>query len=85
MNVLEIETLFRLMNQFGVTEFKSGELEVKLPSPKKTLAQKLSTISVEEVKAIQKQDEQTVKATILKKQMTQDELDDQILFAHENY
>jgi len=85
MNILEIEKLFQLMNRYGITNFKSGEVEIQLPSPKKTLAQKLSTISVEEIKAIQKQDDQTVKDTLIQKRMNQDEIDDHLLFAHEQF
>ena len=85
MNILEIEKLFQLMNRYGITNFKSGEIEVQLPAPKKTIAQKLSTISVEEIKAIQKVDEQTVKDTLIQKRMSQDDIDDQLLFAHEQF
>lgn len=85
MNLLELEKTLQLLNSYGVSEFKQGDLHIVLPKPKVSLKNKISTISPEEVALIQKEDTKSVKAALEKqRQKASEDLDD-ILFAHEDF
>ena len=85
MNLLELEKTLQLLNTYGVSEFKQGDLHIVLPKPKPSIKKVLSTVTPEEVAQIQKQDSQSVKEVLLKRQKKQEEDDDALLFFHEQF
>ena len=85
MNLLELETLFRLLNTYGITQFSNGELNITIPAPKKSFADQIMSVSVEEIQAISEKSQEIALDKFIEKKKTQEEIDDEILFAHENF
>ena len=85
MNLLELDSLLHLLNKYGVTNYKNAGVEIIIPVPSKSFAEKIMTISPEEISAIsERASEIEVDNFVSKKKMFEEDEDD-ILFSHEKF
>lgn len=84
MNAKEIEAILKLMNRYGCTKLSTASAIFEIPNPAKPLVDDLLNITDEDMQQVEVKKSEIDKLVNLKP-LSQDEIDDDILFAHEEF
>lgn len=85
MNLIELETVMRLMNTYGITNLSLDKIVLTCPTPRIPISQQIMTVTPEEISELNLPVDRDIIPPSKPKRKTQQELDDDLLFYHEKY